>query len=45
MDKQTFENLAPDKKIEFLNKVYKGEEKLDDDFDFSEIFGGLKNNA
>ena len=43
MIKEQFEKLAPADKINFLNKVLKGEDKFEDEFDMKEFFDGIKN--
>jgi hypothetical protein len=43
MTKKEFENLPPDRKMEALNKVIKGELKITDEPDFMDIFGDIFN--
>jgi len=43
MKKEQFQNLTPADKINFLNKVLKGEDKFEDEFDMKEFFDGIKN--
>jgi len=44
MTKEQFERLAPADRINFLNKVMKGEDKFEDEFDMKEFFDVIRNN-
>lgn len=41
MNKSTFDNLPPEKKIEILSKLIKGEMKLEEDIKLEDIFPGI----
>ena len=41
MDKTIFDNLPPDKKMEMLNKLLKGDEKLTDGMNMADLFPGF----
>jgi len=43
MTKEQFKNLTPANKINFLNKVMKGEDKFEEELDIKEFLDGIKN--